>query len=179
MTENGEYLPILVKIKKLNENAVIPEYAKDGDAGLDLTAIEYYWSEDDCYTYHTGLSIEIPNGYVGLLFPRSSIYKKDLALTNCVGVIDSGYRGEIIAKFKRTKQIMPKTYAIGDRVVQLIILPYPKIELIVSEELSESERGSDGFGSTDVKVEETEMFFEAETDDKEDLNLDSNVVNDE
>ena len=78
-----------VKIKKLNENAVIPSYAKDGDAGMDLVATSEYYDDDGNIVYGTGLSFEIPKGFVGLLFPRSSNAKKDLILTNSVGVIDS------------------------------------------------------------------------------------------
>ena len=90
-----------VKFKKLVPEAKIPAYAKPGDAGLDLTATSKNWSDDfQCWIYGTGLAVEIPEGYVGLIFPRSSIRKYCLALTNCVGVIDSGYRGEIMCTFR-------------------------------------------------------------------------------
>ena len=78
-----------IKIKKLHENAIIPKYAKPGDAGMDLTAISISKDNVGNITYHTGLAVEIPQGYVGLLFPRSSISKKQQFLTNSVGVIDS------------------------------------------------------------------------------------------
>ena len=134
-----------VKVKKLRHGAVIPTYAKLGDAGMDLTAVDSL--EDNCYiTYRTGLAIEIPDGYVGLLFPRSSVYKKGQLLANSVGVIDSGYRGEIMLKF--TKSI--NRYESGDRVGQIIILPFPQIEFEEVKELSETNRGSGGFGSTGV-----------------------------
>lgn len=138
-----------VKIKKLVENAVIPSYSKPGDAGMDLTAISYKYdkSTNFCHEYGTGLSIEIPEGYVGLLFPRSSIYKYDLLLSNHVGVIDSGYRGEIKFKFK-SRFIESEIYKIGDRIGQIIILPYPQIEFEEVTELSETERGEGGYGST-------------------------------
>ena len=87
-----------INIKKLHPDAVIPRYAKPGDAGMDLTAVDVS-SDYSCLTYKTGLAIEIPEGYVGLLFPRSSVYKTGQQLSNCVGVIDSGYRGEIMMKF--------------------------------------------------------------------------------
>ena len=134
-----------VKIKKLHENAVIPSYAKPGDAGMDLTATEAFETSDHV-TYRTGLSIEIPDGYVGLLFPRSSIYKKGQSLTNCVGVIDSGYRGEIMLKFTRSNN----QYAVGDRIGQMIIMPYPRIQFEVVNKLSTTDRSSNGFGSTGV-----------------------------
>lgn len=136
-----------VKIKKLHPDAVIPTYAKNGDAGMDLTAISEEWNEDNSMvTYDTGLAIEIPKGHVGLLFPRSSVYKTSLDLTNAVGVIDSGYRGSIMFKFRYLEAGM--VYDVGDRVGQLIILPYPEIEFEEVEELSNSERNDGGFGST-------------------------------
>lgn len=135
-----------VKVKKLVENAVIPTYAKPGDAGLDLTATSIE-IKDDKVTYGCGLAIEIPQGFVGLLFPRSSNSKKDLLLTNSVGVIDSGYRGEITAVFKKIEYVA-ETYKVGERFAQLVILPYPGIELEEAEELSVTERGSGGYGST-------------------------------
>lgn len=143
-----------VKIKKLNDKAVIPAYAHSTDAGLDLTAISHEYKEEyDCDVYGTGLTIEIPEGYVGLIFPRSSNRKTNSYLTNSVGVIDSGYRGEIMISFKNRdvnfytdKHIRP--YNVGDRVAQLIIIPYPSIKLIEVNELSDSERGEGGHGST-------------------------------
>ena len=94
-----------VNIKKLNPNAIIPSYAKQGDAGLDLTSIGLYQPQKNedgtgIVSYSTGLAIEIPEGYVGLLFPRSSVADTSLTLANCVGVIDSGYRGHLYCTFK-------------------------------------------------------------------------------
>lgn len=139
-----------VKIKKLNPDAVIPKYSKDGDAGLDLTAISVNFT-DDYISYKTGLAFEIPKGYVGLLFPRSSNSKKDLLLTNSVGVIDSGYRGEIELRFKpiiNNKLEKISLYDVGDRIGQIIIIPYPQIAFSESHELSNTERGDGGFGTT-------------------------------
>ena len=134
-----------VKIKKLHEDAVIPGYAKDGDAGMDLTAVDVE-SDGGIITYKTGLAVEIPRWHVGLLFPRSSVYKTGQSLTNCVGVIDSGYRGEIMLKF--TLSPYQREYEIGDRVGQLIIMPYPKVEFEEVEELTSTDRGKGGYGST-------------------------------
>ena len=138
-----------VKIKKLHPNEIKPVYSKPGDAGLDLTATSI---DDDLYgniIYGTGLAIEIPEGYVGLLYPRSSNSKTDLYLTNHVGVFDSGYRGEIMFKFRPVNGIEDAyIYAVGDRIGQLIIMPYPSIKFIENEELSDSDRGDGGFGST-------------------------------
>ena len=148
---------MIVKIKLLNERAVVPSYAHNTDAGLDLVATSRIYDKDGNITYGTGVAVEIPEGYVGLVFPRSSISKKDLALSNSVGVIDSGYRGEIFAKFKPTlsvyaesfgRQLAPRQYEIGERVAQLIILPYPHIDFSVVDDLSSSERGAGGYGST-------------------------------
>jgi len=166
-----------VRVQKLNPEAVIPKYAKPGDAGLDLVAVSV---EVDAnlrqVTYGTGLAVEIPQGFVGLIFPRSSIRNNTLSLSNAVGVIDSGYRGEIKAVFnivdgrtttqketrpfwddsgsfegyrdKHLKVPIEKIYGVGDKIAQLMIVPYPQIELVQAESLSETERGAGGFGST-------------------------------
>ena len=135
-----------IKVKKLDKNAVIPKYAKLGDAGLDLTATSI--DHTDTYIeYGTGLAFEIPQGYVGLVFPRSSISKTGLSLSNSVGVIDSGYRGEIKFRFRLTND-QRVWYSVGDRVGQIIIMPYPSINLTEVDELSSSDRSSGGFGST-------------------------------
>lgn len=139
-----------VKIKKLNPKAVIPSYSKHGDAGLDLTSISRDFDDKNNIIYKTGLAIEIPDGYVGLIFPRSSIANKNQLLTNSVGVIDSGYRGEITFKFKSIQYASQfcKPYEVGERVGQLIIMPYPKIEFEETEQLTETERGTGSYGST-------------------------------
>jgi dUTP pyrophosphatase len=139
---------MFVKIKKLHNNAVVPQYAKAGDAGMDLVATEVIDGYGFSVTYGTGLAMEIPEGYVGLVFPRSSIRKYDISLTNCVGVIDSGYRGEIQATFRKEAGIPSKRYEVGDKIAQMIILPYPTIEFVEVDELSDTERGTGGFGST-------------------------------
>lgn len=137
-----------IKIKRLHPDAAIPTYAKEGDAGLDLTATSKCFDADGNICYGTGLAFEIPAGYVGLVFPRSSISRYELLLTNSVGVIDSGYRGEVSAKFISIEDGINKTYDVGDRIAQLIILPYPRIELTEVSELSQTDRGTGGYGST-------------------------------
>lgn len=133
-----------VKFKKLHSDAVAPSYAKDGDAGLDLTATHMTF-EENFIEYGTGIAVEIPHGYVGLVFPRSSVSKKEnFYLKNSVGVIDSGYRGEIKLRFN----VSDDHYTVGDKVGQLIILPYPTIQLEEVETLSSTERGDGGFGSS-------------------------------
>ena len=132
-----------VNIKKLHDNAILPRYAKSGDAGMDLYAVEAY-EEDVWITYRTGLAVEIPVGYVGLLFPRSSVYKKNQRLANSVGVIDAGYRGEIMLKYSKSDN----QYSVGERVGQIIIMPHPQVEFVEVDDLSSTDRGEGGFGST-------------------------------
>ena len=151
-----------VKVKKLHELVEIPTYAKPGDAGLDLTAVDISTDEFDNAVVHTGLAVEIPEGYVGLVFPRSSISKYDMHLRNSVGVIDSGYRGEIIVKFGYKAD--GTLYKMGDKVAQLIILPYPQITFEEVEELSETERGTGGFGSTTVNDATSDATSDAVND---------------
>lgn len=158
---------MLVNIKKLVPEAIIPTYAKPGDAGMDLIAVSVNDDNDDYIEYGTGLAIEIPDGYVGLIFPRSSNSKKDLLLCNSVGVIDSGYRGEIKLRYKRIINPSPEKlnieeniftppslyltidhYEVGDKVGQIMILPIPFVEFVEANELSKTERGDGGFGST-------------------------------
>lgn len=163
-----------VNIKRLRKDAVIPTYAKHGDAGMDLTAISKEYDEHGNVVYGTGLAFEIPHGYVGYVFPRSSNAKKDLILSNSVGVIDSGYRGEVVFKFKSSLRhttlwtiiklafgfrknasaynifSFDSMYQVGDRIGQIIIMPIPHIEFNEVDELSDSERGNGGFGSSGV-----------------------------
>jgi dUTP pyrophosphatase len=150
-----------VRIQKLNPLAQIPSYAKDGDAGMDVIATSIISDTPTQITYGLGIALEIPKGFVGLVFPRSSIRKTGLQLSNSVGVIDSGYRGELQATFNKVfggegmydemkvNQIQPNDfYKIGDRVCQIMIIPHPPIEFEQVTQLSETERGDGGFGST-------------------------------
>ena len=141
-----------IKFKRLSENAVAPVKAHTTDAGFDLTCSDITTEINECgqliLVYHTGIAVEIPDGYFGLLVPRSSVYKKSLMLTNCSGVIDSCYRGEIMAKFRNTTDVVPAVYKIGERFAQLLILPGPDVTFVESDELSETERGEGGYGST-------------------------------
>ncbi len=163
---------IKVKIKKLVDNAVIPTYAKEGDAGMDLTCTSKVYDKNGNVSYGTGLAFEIPLGFVGLLFPRSSNAKQTILLTNSVGVLDSGYRGEVFFKFKPAgayfshgikepsedetfdftdfpnKNGHYSDYNIGERVGQMIIIPYPQVEFEEVGELSISERNTGSFGHT-------------------------------
>ena len=143
-----------VKFKKLHDDAKIPSYAHDTDAGLDLTAVSFTQEFDKSnklvLVYHTGLAVEIPEGHVGLIFMRSSVSNKSISLTNAVAVIDSRYRGELLLKYKITTDSLPTIYQPGEKIGQLIIIPYPKINPIEAEELDSSDRNEGGFGSTDI-----------------------------
>ena len=180
-----------VKFKKLDERAVIPTYAHEGDVGMDLTAIEVEYNSDmDCYLYHTGLAFETDKHYGIFLFPRSSNRKTEAYLCNHVGIADSAiYRGEIILCFKNRTSLRQNAfegrmiefwnaiedgksieyatkesvhgwmeamknpmlfapYKVGDRVGQMVVLPYPDVNLEEAEKLSNTDRGDGGFGST-------------------------------
>lgn len=151
-----------IKIKKLSDKGILPTYSKHGDAGMDLTATSKSYDEHGNVVYGTSLAFEIPEGFVGLLFPRSSNTKKDLTLGNSVGVLDSGYRGEVFFKFKplayKAESTMleinevsldfPQDYEVGDRIGQIIVIPHPKVTFVEVDELSSTDRGNGGFGSS-------------------------------
>lgn len=137
-----------VKIKKLSENAVIPKYAKESDAGMDMVATSIKENTTFQITYGLGIALEIPDGFVGLIFPRSSIRNTELTLSNSVGVVDAGYRGELGATFNKLNGLDSIAYKVGERVCQIIIIPHPIIQLQEVNELNNTERGEGGFGST-------------------------------
>lgn len=158
---------VFIKFKKLAPNAVIPSYAHDGDVGMDMTAVSVeYDKEKDMYIYHTGLSCELEKGYALLLFPRSSNCKTDAYLTNSIGVVDPIYRGEIQFRFKNRdryrksllewiggkideeRALDKAPYKAKDRIGQMVIISHPKVECWEFNELSDTDRGSGGFGST-------------------------------
>lgn len=195
------WVPLEIKVQKLDDRAIIPTYAHDGDVGMDLTAIDVEYNEElDMYVYHTGLAFESEKHYGQLLFVRSSNRKTDAYLCNHVGVADSAiYRGEIMLCFKNrdsiqtiaeregvkammkyysqcnvekefvmaylqggqeaylkaknkvfedAKQLKYAPYQIGDRVAQMTFISYPEVRLREQITLSDSTRGSGGFGST-------------------------------
>ncbi len=149
-----------VKFKKLDPKAVAPYYSREGDAGLDFTALTVT-NEDNLMVCTTGIAVEIPPGHVGLLFPRSGVSNKDLSLANSIGVVDSNYRGDVTFKFRVTPYTFeedgvlnvarfrePNFYKVGERIGQMIIIPYPEVQLTEVDELSDSDRGANGFGSS-------------------------------
>lgn len=139
---------ITVKFKMLSDKAVAPFRGSADAAGWDLTAVSQEWDRKTCTTcYGTGIAVEIPKGHVGLLFPRSSIYRKGQMHTNAVGVIDSDYRGEIFMRFSN-REDCPAEYREGERIGQLIIMPIPQVDWVACGELSETARGTGGYGST-------------------------------
>lgn len=149
-----------IKFKKLDPRAVAPVRAHSTDAGYDLVATHITTEINECgqliLVYHTGLAFEIPEGYFGMVVPRSSIFKKSLYLTNHAGIIDSSYRGEVLGKFKTDTPTVPAVYKEGERFAQLLILPIPEVTFTEASELSITDRGEDGYGSTgDAILNET------------------------
>jgi len=143
-----------IRIKKLNEKAVVPTYGSEYSAGADLyalldSAVEI--APHETLFVHTGISVEIPEGYCGLVFARSSMgAKRGLAPANKVGVIDADYRGEIMVTLHNHSEITAKVEP-GERIAQLAIVPFLKAEFEESDELSDTVRGAGGFGSTGTK----------------------------
>lgn len=142
-----------IRYRLLSENAKVPTRGSTEAAGWDLYVTDYEELPGNLIRYSTGLSIEIPRGYVGLIFPRSSIFKLPLALSNAVGVIDSDYRGEIKFVFRRLPKELnnlfdPDRYKIGERAGQLVVVKHEELEFEEAQSLSETDRGGAGFGST-------------------------------
>lgn len=143
-----------VKIKKLNENAIIPTYGSEFAAGADLYACEneaVTINPHETLLVHTGIAMEIPTGYAGLIYARSGIAsKRGLAPANKVGVVDSDYRGEIMVALHNHSE-EAQTIDSGERIAQLVIAPYVTADFILSDELDDTKRGEGGFGSTGKK----------------------------
>jgi dUTP pyrophosphatase len=149
-----------MKVKKLDPNAVLPARAQEGDVGYDVVALDDgTWSPDGTfYEYKTGLAIEVPKNFHTELFPRSSVTKYDLVLGNSIGLVDNGYRGEIRFRFKYIPRFTveegvltqqpPILYKKGDKIGQIVVRPSVTFDVAEVEELSSTERGAGGFGST-------------------------------
>jgi len=139
--------------KKLHPEAKAPKQMNPGDAGYDITAVSSTYDRlTKIITYNTGLAIKVPDGFVGLLFMRSSVYKTGLSLCNATGVLDSGFLGEVTAKFNvlNLQFASENMYQLGDRIIQLVIVPCESGEAIEVDELPKSQRGTGGYGSTGV-----------------------------
>ena len=143
-----------IKVKKLNENAILPTYGSASAAGADLYNLpgaDVVIPAHETVMIHTGLAMEIPEGYAGFLFARSGIAsKRGLAPANKVGVIDSDYRGEFMVALHNHSNV-DATIAGGERIAQMCILPVLQAEFLVADELGETVRGEGGFGSTGKK----------------------------
>ena len=142
---------MIVRIKKLDDRAVVPTYGSEYSAGADLYALLDERTEilpHETKLIHTGISLEIPEGYCGLIFARSSMgAKRGLAPANKVGVIDADYRGEVMVALHNHSESVAAVEP-GERVAQLAIVPFLKAEFELSDELSDTVRGAGGFGST-------------------------------
>ncbi len=141
-----------IKYKKLSKDSVTPIYSKEHDCGLDLTAVSVDYSKansiDGYVEYDTQIALSVPVGYCGFLTARSSVTNKPMMLKNGVGILDPGYVGAIKARFVAIEKNIEKNYKVGDRIIQLVIVPCIKAELVEVEELEQTERGEGGFGST-------------------------------
>lgn len=138
---------MIVSFKKLHPDAKTPSYAHLGDAGMDVWAISKEKTKD-YIEYGTGLTFELPKNYVMLIFARGSVSNTGLILANCVGVLDSGYRGELMLRFKK---IGEKEYQAGDKIGQILIVKYPSIKLREVNKLTATSREGGKFGSTGKK----------------------------
>ena len=142
-----------IRIKKLNENATLPTYGSEFAAGADLYNLDtpVTVNPQETVLVHTGLSVEIPEGYAGLIYARSGLAsKRGLAPANKVGVVDADYRGEVMVALHNHSEI-PATVDAHERIAQLVVTPFLKVEYELADELSDTVRGEGGFGSTGTK----------------------------
>jgi dUTP pyrophosphatase len=141
---------IELAIRRLREDAILPERAYVGDAGLDLAACERQeLGPGERAVVPTGLAVAIPEGYAGFVQPRSGLASRHgITIVNTPGLVDSGYRGELRVVLLNTDRSEPFVVEAGMRIAQLVVLPVPEVELVEVEELPESERGVRGFGSS-------------------------------
>ncbi len=141
-----------LKFRKLHPDAILPAYQSAGAACFDLHALETVWGipYGAPLTIRTGLAVEIPEGHAMLIFSRSGHgFKNDTRLANCVGVIDADYRGEIAVRLTRDASCNGQLYVTaGDRIAQAMVIAVPRAAIVLVDSLSETERGTGGFGST-------------------------------
>ena len=139
-----------LRFRRLNEQAILPDRAHEGDAGLDLHAAEpAHIGPGERWSIGTGLAVEIPPGHAGLVLPRSGLAREHgIALVNSPGLIDSGYRGELRVLLLNTDPAEVFRVAPGDRIAQLLVTPIAEAEPVEAAELAESARAEGGFGST-------------------------------
>ena len=144
---------VRVPIKILSRDAQIPHKAYNGDAGVDLRSVEHIVLKPQEHAMvATGLAIALPEGYAGFVLPRSGLAAKHgISIVNAPGLIDSNYRGELKVILLNTDPDNSFTIEIGDRIAQLIVMPVPTINFEQVEELTESQRGESGFGSSGIR----------------------------
>lgn len=136
-------------VKKIDKYATLPKYAHSGDAGMDIQTVSGFSLEPGEQTLvSTGIAVAIPEGFVGLITPRSGLASRaGITVVNAPGVVDSGYRGEVkVALINHGK--WPMTFSRGDRVAQMLVVPVETVNIVESENLDETARGEGGFGST-------------------------------
>ncbi len=138
--------PMQVRFQNGHPDATMPTQGTPGSAGYDMTAVSME-RKNGLIVYDTGIAIEIPAGYVGLVFQRSSVHKTGLSMANSVGVIDCDFRGSISFVF-RVGYGVCSPFQVGDRIGQIVFVPVPAVELVEADELSETARGAGGYGST-------------------------------
>jgi dUTP pyrophosphatase len=141
---------VRLEVKKVRDSAVVPARAYAGDAGMDLAACERVELAPGARALvPTGLAVAIPDGYAGYVQPRSGLAARHgISIVNTPGLVDSGYRGELLAHPLNDADAQSVEVGAGTRVAQLVILQVPPVELVEVDELPESERGADGFGSS-------------------------------
>ncbi|MDX6493706.1 MAG: dUTP pyrophosphatase [Gaiellaceae bacterium] len=141
---------IELPIQKVRPDAVVPSRAYAGDAGLDLTAIERVeLGPGERAVVPTGLAVAIPDGHAGFVQPRSGLASRHgITIVNSPGLVDSGYRGELMVVLHNTDRTQPFVVEAGMRIAQLVVLPIPEVELVEVDELPATERGGRGFGSS-------------------------------
>jgi dUTP pyrophosphatase len=141
---------VRLEVKRVRDDAVVPARAYAGDAGMDLAACERVeLAPGERALVPTGLAVAIPAGYAGYVQPRSGLAAKHgISIVNTPGLVDSGYRGELLVNLVNHDEAATFVVERGMRIAQLVILPVPPVELVLVDELPESERGADGFGSS-------------------------------
>lgn len=139
-----------IKFKLLHPDAKLPTRTHATDACFDVVAVSRKIVDNQYVAYGLGFATEIPAGWAGYIYPRSSISNVDMALCNSVAVMDASYRGEWIARFRPTKYTFAELYQVGQRIAQIRFAPLPIYELALADELNDTPRGTGGFGSTGV-----------------------------
>ena len=144
---------VIVRMRRLSDDVVLPTFAHAGDAGMDLRSIETVTLQPmERRLVATGLAVAIPDGYAGLVLPRSGLaLKKGLTIANTPGLIDAHYRGELKVIAINVDPKNPVTIEAGDRIAQLVIQRIPEVQIVEVDELDDTDRGEGGFGSSGIR----------------------------